>query len=96
MKKWRIEYAYTPTNFTPRESVQVEAETRDDALITAIIDFDRRGTTLSFGYGGYAPEGLTEEGEAKLAQFKRGGWFKKAIIQKVSEIGEAALPGRIV
>lgn len=96
MTTWRIEYAYTPTNYTARQSITVEAENRDDALITAIIDFDRRGTTLSFGHGGYAPEGLTAKGSAKLAQFERGGWFKHAVIQTVSEVGTAALPGRIV
>jgi hypothetical protein len=96
MKQWRIEYAYTPTNYTERQSLMVEAESRDDALITAIMTLDRQGTTLSFGYGGFAPEGLTAEGGVKLAQFERGGWFKKAVIQTVSALDTNVLPGRVI
>ncbi len=96
MKQFRIEYAYTPTNHTPRQSISVEAESRDAALITAIMTLDRQGTTLSLGYGPRSLKGLTPEGSAKLARFKLGGWFKMAVIQTVSEIGSEALPGRVL
>jgi hypothetical protein len=99
MKSFRVEYVACPTNYSPNQSMSIEAETLDDALITAIITLDRRGIGASCGTLGHygAPRAvLSEAGREKLAQFKRGASGQdRVVIHNAYEIEAAELPGRV-
>lgn len=95
---YRIEYKYTPTNYTSALSMTVDAESLDDALVTAIVTLDRQGVQgriNSLGYG-KPTIGLTPAGKTKLAAFElRASSANMAVIHNAYEVGTAALPGRV-
>jgi len=99
MATYRIEYKHHPTNYSSALSMTVEAESLDDALITAIVTLDRQGVRAqirSLGYG-EATIGLTDTGRKKIAQFElRASGSNGASIHNAYAVGTATLPGRVV
>lgn len=52
MATYQIEYRAQPTNYARTQTLRVEADSLDDALITAVVTLDRRGHRVTlFGTG---------------------------------------------